>query len=97
MDDLEAVDGRYRILLAAELGETHYTDELTLVAVDHPAGVLVAPDLAGRFHTYPAPLAPRSARDQAGRDILPIIARDDDGFWVSRIEEKAPDRRPFLG
>jgi hypothetical protein len=96
MDAIKAVDGEYRVLLANELDETQYTDELKLIAVDHPAGVHVAPDLSGRFHSFSRPLPPRAARDQAGRDILPLVGRKDDGFWVSRVEEWDPRKEEDL-
>ena len=92
LDGLAAVDGEYRVLLSNELDETQYTDDLKLIAVDHPPGVEVAPDLSGGFHSFSEPLPPLSARDGEGRDILPLVARNDGGFWLSRLEEKDPAR-----
>ena len=91
MSGLRDVGGKYRILLANELDETQYTDELKLVAVDHAAGLRVAPDIAGRMHTFARPIAPRKAFDGKGRDILPFVAGNDPVFWVSRLEEKSAD------
>jgi hypothetical protein len=96
LDGLAAADGQYRVLLSNELDETQYTDELKLVAVDHPAGVEVVPELSGKLHTFSRPAAPRLARDQKGRDILPLIAKNDGGSWVSRLEEKDPARKEDL-
>ena len=83
--------GEYRALLANELDETQYTDELKLVAVDHAPGVTVAPDLAGGFHTFSAPLPPASAVDQTGRDVLTFVAKNDEAFWLSDLAGRDPD------
>lgn len=91
MSNLRDVDGKYRVLLANELDETQYTDELKLLVVDHAAGVKIAPDIAGRMHIYARPFAPSKAVDQQGRDILPFVAANDQVFWLSRLEEKSPE------
>lgn len=91
MSNLREVDGKYRVLLANELDETQFTDELKLVAVDHAPGLKVAPDFGGRFHTFARPLPPAKAVDREGRDILPFVAENDRVFWVSRLDEKSPD------
>lgn len=43
-DTLQAVDGRYQVRITAELWETHFFDQVALMAVDHPADVEVAVD-----------------------------------------------------
>jgi hypothetical protein len=91
LSKLREDNGKYRVLLANELDETQYTDELKLVVVDHAPGVEIAPDITGRIHTFPQHLAPTKAVDQKGRDILPFVAADDLVFWVSRLAEKTPD------
>lgn len=91
MTSLRAVDGTYRVLLANELDETQYTDELKLAVVDHVAGVKVAPDTAGRMHAFAKPVAPLKAVDQKGRDVLKFVAGNDRVFWMSRLEEKTAD------
>jgi hypothetical protein len=91
LSNLRIIDGRYRVLLANELNETQYTDELKLTVVDHPKGVAVAPDIAGKMHTYLHPVSPTRAFDQKGRDILTFVAATDRVFWVSRLEEKSPE------
>lgn len=41
---LAAVDGRYQVRITAELWETHFLDQVRLLAVDHPADVEVLMD-----------------------------------------------------
>ena len=91
LSNLKEDDGTYRVLLANELDETQYTDELKLVTVDHAPGVKIAPDIAGRMHAFAYPVAPAKAVDQRGRDILPFVAENDLVFWACRLAEKTPD------
>lgn len=91
MSNLRAIDGKYRVLLANELDETQYTDELKLAVIDHAVGVRVAPDISGLFHTFDRPIAPVRAVDQKGRDVLKFVAANDRVFWTSRLEEKSPE------
>jgi hypothetical protein len=96
MDNLKDVNGQYKVLVTNELDETQYTDELKLIAVDHPRGVKVVPGTSGRIHTFAQPSPPQKAYDQKGRDILPLIAQNDQTFWVSRVEEKDPEKKDDL-
>ena len=91
LSNLREVEGKYRLLLTNELDETQYTDELKLVAVDHIPGASIAPDLAGRIHTFSDPQQPVSAVDQTGRDILTFVRENDQVFWLSDLEERNPD------
>ncbi len=96
MDNVKEVSGQYRILLTNQLNETQYTDELKLIAVDHPRGLQVVPDILGRMHTFSRPLPPSMAYDQKNRDILPLVAKNDKLFWVSPVEEKDPEKKEDL-
>ena len=89
---LAARDGRYALQLTEELWETAYTDEVKLLAVDHPDSTDVFVD--ERFvPPGPTPLRlfevagghpPRTAVDDRGRDVLPaLLARDHD--YVARF------------
>ncbi len=91
MTNLREADGKYRVRLANEQDETQYMDELKLVVVDHSPGIIVAPDLAGRVHTFSDPQPPIAAVDQAGRDILAFVAKNDPSFWLSPLEDRGPD------
>ena len=89
---LKARDGKYVLQLTEELWETSYTDEVRLLAVDHPDSVDVFVD--ERFippgpitlRTYQAAHAhpPRSAVDDHGVDVLAAL-RDKDDVYVSNL------------
>lgn len=91
LSELREANGEYRLILANELDETDYTDEVKLVAVDHGPGVEVAPDLSGRFHTFASPVSAASAVDQTGRNVLPFVKANDKAFWLSDLEGRDPD------
>ena len=89
---LQPRDGRYVLQLTEELWETSYTDEIRLLAVDHPDSVNVFVD--ERF-IPPGPIAlrmyqavhahpPRSAVDGHGNDLLPAL-REKDDVYVSNL------------
>jgi hypothetical protein len=75
--------GRLRLRLRTELDETDHTDAIRVVAVDHPPGVTVAPDAAGRLHTVGPLTAPVAAHDFQGRDALTRVRRLGDWSWES--------------
>jgi Tfp pilus assembly protein PilF len=82
-DQLQPRDGRFEIRVTNELEETLYADRFELLAIDHPAEVLVHPH-EGLF-TPPVPAfelyaaghvrPPRRVMDDAGRDMT-ARARD---------------------
>ena len=87
-DALQPRDGRYVLQLTEELWETAYTDEVKLLAIDHPDSVDVFVD--ERF-VPPGPLKlelfqisqrypPRSATDGRGNNVLPALRATDDVF-----------------
>jgi Flp pilus assembly protein TadD len=101
-DQLVARDGRYELRVTNELEEALFLDRLSLLAVAHPADVEVFPD-EGMRATPPAfrlfavkdLRPPRSARDDAGRDLLPRLRSLDhtfaDGFPLHRIRGYAEE------
>ena len=83
LDHLREVDGRYRLLVANELEESDFVDEVSLLVVDHQAGVRIVPDVLGGLHSIVHPQAAVRATDQNGRDLRPLLASKDDQFWES--------------
>jgi len=86
LDQIREYRGVYRILVANELEETQFTDELKLVIADHPRGLTVGFDPAGQIHTFANPLPPVRAYDVNGNDILPLLRAADYEFWQSTPE-----------
>ncbi|MEO7084028.1 MAG: hypothetical protein ABI442_08055, partial [Gemmatimonadaceae bacterium] len=83
---LVAKDGRYRVQLTEELWETSYTDEVALVAVDHPDSVdavvderFVPPGPPVKLNLYATRQVrpPVSVVDDRGTDLMPQL-RDAD-------------------
>jgi hypothetical protein len=75
------VNGKYLLDLREVTQETSYTDLVKLLAVDHSSTTKVAPDEDGNIWTYANPVAPASAIDGEGNDVLVQVANEDDaGF-----------------
>lgn len=89
---LQPRDGRYILQLTEELWETAYTDEIKLLAVDHPDSVDVFVDerfvppgpVQLRLFQVVRPQAPLSATDDRGNDLLPAL-RESDAQYVSNL------------
>jgi len=75
--------GTLRLKVANELSETDYLDALSVLAVNHDAGLAVAPDAAGRLHTIGALTPPATARDFRGHDALARVRAPDGWNWES--------------
>jgi len=96
LEHVKEINGQYKILATNELDETQHTDELKLVVIDHPQGIRVAPDDAGRIHTIANPQTPLQAHDSAGRDLLPSLSSKDMTFWQSNYGDKAINKNEGL-
>jgi hypothetical protein len=101
-DQLHPRDGRYELRVTNELEEALFLDRLSLLAVAHPADVEVFPDEgmrsappAFRMFAVRDLRPPLSARDDAGRDVLPALRELDhdfaDGFPLHRIRGYAQE------
>jgi len=93
---LKDVNGEYKIRITNEVDETQHTDELKLVVVDHPAGTKAIADETGKIHTIANPQIPFRAYDGKNRDILPKVVANDWIYWITRTDEKNPDRKGEL-
>jgi hypothetical protein len=91
-DVLKPKDGLYTIQITEELWETPYLDQVKLIVVDHPdtADIYVderfAPPPYPPFHIYTVANkhTPKSATDEQGNDLLPLIRAQDD-LYVSNL------------
>lgn len=90
-----AAGGRYELRITEELREIAYLDRVELLAVDRPAGAVVATDDGLRlppfppFHLYASasPRPPRAAADHHGADVRDRLLRidgryPDDFRWI---------------
>jgi hypothetical protein len=91
LHSLAAEKDGYVLKIANEANETQYTDELTLMAVDHPAGTSVFAGYDGLVHTIGSPVAPVQALDFNGCDFLRVVAALDGDLWSSNPIGKDPE------
>ena len=70
-------DGVIRLELRNEALETHFLNQVEIVAAHHAPGTEVVPDQGGRPVTVSGFSAVRRARDRAGRDVASMIAAHD--------------------
>jgi hypothetical protein len=75
--------GLLRLRVANEQNETDYLDALSVLAVDHDPGLLVAPGSDGQLYALGSLISPLSARDFRGRDALPRVRSADGWNWES--------------
>jgi chitodextrinase len=77
-------DGGYSFEVREMPSEQSQTDTLTLIVVDHPAGVNVGVDSSGNVHSYGNPAPPDAAVDGLGMDVkAQVSARDYSGLGMS--------------
>lgn len=78
-----ARDGVVRLELRNEALETHYINNIELVAVEHPRGTLAIPDQGGHPVVVDAVRPLSVARDRVGRDVRPGLAAVDGDLFAS--------------
>ena len=96
LEHMREIKGQYKLMIANELDETQYTDEVSLLVVDHPKGTVVAPDASGRIHSLSQLYAPKQAIVGKGKDINPLLSNRDGIFWQTCVDNKHPDRKEDL-
>ncbi len=74
-------DGHFELDFRNEMLETHYIDHLEVLEVTHAANQVAYPDSTGRPIVVGKTVAPVSAVDQDGRNILPEVASADGRVW----------------
>jgi tetratricopeptide (TPR) repeat protein len=90
-DQLQPHDGAYDVRITAELWETHFFDHVSLMVVDHPAGIEAyvderfspahPPSLAVKAFGTPHPV--QQAWDDRGRDVTALVAAADGRYLAS--------------
>ena len=100
-EQLRRRDGFYEVRITEELREVAYLDQVKLIAVDHPSDVDVYTN--EKFKAPPFPefrlfgvaggqkVAPSSARDHRGRNVLARLAQPD-GRYVDGFERTFRNR-----
>jgi hypothetical protein len=78
---LREQDGQYRLMISNDMDETQFTNLLELWVVDHAPGVQPRAGGNGTLYGLSEPLAPLSARDGEGNDLLPWLKYRDKLIW----------------
>jgi hypothetical protein len=82
----------YVVKIANEADETQYTDEATLLIVDHPPDVDVYAGVDGRVRTVRRPaIAPLSAADFDGVAFTETVSTVDETMWSGNPFDKDPE------
>ena len=93
-DQLSPQNGVYEVAITAQLWETHFIDEVKMIAIDHPQGTeifvderFVAPvPPAYQLYAYEDLYSPVAATDHNKRNVLDII-QDRDGDRLGGFEK----------
>jgi hypothetical protein len=79
-------NGIVRLEIRNEALETHYTDHLELLEVQHRADEIVMPAAGGGLVAVRGAAAPATVRDRAGRDLRDVLAHADDRAFATDEE-----------
>ena len=91
MPHLQPTGDTYRLAIANKVHEIQYTNQLELLAVDHPLSALVQFDKYGRLHTMSDLEAPVTATALDGQDIREQILREDSLRYLGAPDNTTPD------
>lgn len=89
LEHLVEVDGRYRLRMANQRPETQYTDEVSLLVLDHPANSIPLPDADGSVHLVQNLQRPLSAEGFSGKNALSEVYEEDHRSWTGLPLEEA--------
>jgi hypothetical protein len=81
LQKVHAQNGEYRLMLSNDNDETQYTDQLELWVVDQDRGVTPRAGSDGSLYSIRDPMAPVSARDGQGKDLLTWLNKRDGLIW----------------
>ncbi len=76
--------------------ETHLTNSVKLLAVDHPAGTALVTDILGDMHTVSDPLPCVAATDRFGDDITAQIQPEDAVAYATDLSRIDPNNKSDL-
>jgi hypothetical protein len=91
LHSLAAGPDGYVLRVANEAKETQYTDEMTLMAVDHAKDIDVYAGSDGVIHTVRSPLAALAAEDFEGQDFTRTLSAADGRMWSSNPVGRDPE------
>ncbi len=86
---LASVDGRYSLAIANQSPESQHTNELRLIAVQHPLGTTIVPDSWGGLHSITVPAEPLNALDRTGCNVWPLVVNNDSKAWGGDLADTA--------
>lgn len=86
LNNLQPINGTYKIKLVNARQETEYVNELKLIAADHSPNVSVIPDVAGNIHTLSKLNKALSVFDKHGNDVTEILSEKDGHYWESNLK-----------
>jgi hypothetical protein len=81
LENLQPVDGSYRVHLRNEMPETDYANRMELWVVDHPPATRVAAGASSEIYALGPTVPPASATDASGRDLRGWLEATDRRIW----------------
>lgn len=81
-------NGKYEVRITEELREVSYLDRIQLIAVDHPVATAIYTNDKFKSPPFPefrlfgvsTPIHPKSAKDDTGADVLPLLLKRDQKY-----------------
>ena len=81
LDFLKQSEGRFKLLVKNQPGETEMIDEIKLVTVPHKKNIYVTPNTEGEFFNYKKIIRPISVTDENGKDVGVFFKEKDNIRW----------------